>query len=149
MGRSSRRVVRGLLLASVIIVPASALAQRTFAYLPSDYKSLTISTPTTMSFSVTTMIVVPESPSFKPQSNLQVRRVSVLLRPPDGATGIYSATYEHQAISVTVGSSNLDGELEATVQLPISVSDVGKVKLQWRNALGGLSESCVSPVGQQ
>ncbi len=144
MERTLLQVAKGAILVCATVAPMVALGQRTFTYQPSDYQGQVLSSTGTSRLDVRTTIIVMASPQFRTELSGATKSYPVVVKPPEGVTGLHLVSFDGHLVSVTVLGSNADGELSGTVNLPVNADLAKDLKFQWTGNKGECVETSAS-----
>ena len=131
-----------------ILVPALASCQTVFKYFATDYKTITATQPGPLTISVGTLIIVQADPST-PVAQVATRTFIARFRPPQtDQPRLIQATVENRAVGIQILRSNIDGEMEAAVEIPISAGPNPTLKIDWNTKNSGVLETSIEPTLQ-
>jgi len=116
----------------------------TFSYTATDYQTFTVQTASPMTVVVRTTVIVVANPNAAPAFQGPTNTFTIRLKPPQAQQPqLMQAYVEGQVVNLNVMRSNLDGEMEATVEVPISAGKAPAVKVDWQTKDYGVVEDTV------
>lgn len=126
-------------------IAATAGAQTIFTYSATDYKTIVLTGPGSTAVAVNTVIIV-QAGAVPQQSQGPTKTFDLRFRAPQAtAPRLLQALVDGHIVNVRILRSDIDGNLEATVEIPVSAGDSSEVKLIWDTKSAGPMEMTVKP----
>ena len=140
-----RNLVFGMVIGMAILAPVFATAQTVFTYEPTDSKTILLSAHGTATISVDTLVIIQASPEVKHEA-VETRSFTVTFQPPmAGMPKLIQAEVDGQVVDVNILRSDIDGEMEASVQIPVTAGINPILKMDWATSDLGNLEMTLEP----
>jgi len=145
MQHIGRRTICTLALVGCLAAPTMSMGQTVFSYSATDHQVIELAKSGSVTIAVNTLVVIQDSPTA-PRIQGPTRQFLVQFRPPQGISPqILLASVDKNSVEMQIVRSNLDGELEASVLIPLSAGDSPELKIDWSTKdLGGF-QTTASP----
>jgi len=130
---------------TALLIPALASAQTVFTYEPTDLHTIVITGNGSAKIGVGTTVTIVVNPDVQPE-RVPTRTFILKFRPPtDADPRIIQASVDNRVVDLNVRGSNPDGEMEATVEVPITAGDTPELKMDWTTRDSGNVEMTLKP----
>lgn len=135
---------KGVILGVTLLSPVVGFADRTFTYSANDYKVVVATEPGPISIPVRTLVIIQPSGDLKTEVVGPTRTFTLKLQPPEAKDPRFvSAFIENRLLDIRITSTNVDGEYEATVELPLHFGLNPTIKVDWGTQNLGILETTV------
>jgi len=129
----------------IALAPSFGAAQTIFTYSATDYKTIVATEPGPITVPVNTLIIIQPTVGA-PRPQVATRTFSISFRPPEVAGArILQAVVDDQIVDINILRSNIDGEMEALVEIPIASGNSPELKIDWSTKNLGPLEMTLKP----
>lgn len=134
----------GFAFGAALLTPSAAMGQQTFTYTATDYQSEVVTGPAPAVIVVRTTVIVLADPNAPARPQEATKSFAIRLRPPTAELPqLQQAFVGGEVVDLNVQRSNLDGELEAVVNVPVTAGNAPEVKVDWVTKNLGTVETTV------
>jgi len=141
-------MVLGLSVALLSLASVRSFAQTVFTYTATDHRTIVMTEAGTAIIPVMTLVIIQTDAGLvRPQ--VPTRTFSVRFRPPAvKQPRLLQASVDNQVVDINVVGSNIDGEMEATVEIPVTSGNKPELRIYWSTQDGGALEMNLLPTPQ-
>ena len=144
---SSKGFGKSFFLGLALFTPTLGLAQLTFSYNASDYRTFAVNEPGFISIPVRTVIVIQGPIGSDVEFATPTRSFTVTIRPPQiPEARLTMAHVDGRVVDLHIVRTNGDGEYEATVILPMALGLNPEIKIDWSSKDSGRLETTVAAI---